>query len=194
MDLGWCPWPVLPKRRWPALRYQEKRAITKAEHEKILASETEWEKAARGWAEGRRFPWTDTDDITHSRANYEVWRLFGSPTNFFAYDKSPTSGWHPAFVDGSDTATSPVGYFAANGFGLDDMAGNVAEWCSDWYLNTYYSSSPATDPRGPASGTSRIQRGGSWDHWASGLRCAYRGLSEPVTAGNTCGFRCVRGR
>ena len=116
-----------------------------------LPTEAEWEKAARGGASGHRFPWSDADTITHSRANYYVRTQNG--TNYYAYDISPTPGDHPIFNDGTLPYTSPVGSFAANGYGLYDMAGNVWEWCWDWY--GLYSSGSQTDSHGPASGTYR---------------------------------------
>ena len=120
-----------------------------------LPTEAEWEKAARGGASGHRFPWADVDTITHSRANYHS---YGAGNTSYPYDVSPTSGWHPTFNDGLYPYTSPVGYFAANGYGLYDMAGNVWEWCWNWYGS--YSSGSQTDPRGPASGSYRVFRGG----------------------------------
>jgi len=151
-----------------------------------LPTEAEWEKAARGGTPGHRFPWSDMDDITHSRANY--WAGESYP-----YDQSYPAGDHPAFVDGVSPYTSPVGYFGANRYGLYDMAGNVTEWCWDWWSDTYYSSSPGTDPRGPTSGSIRVIRDGSWGSPAFYCRAAYRNnYNTPDDRYFDLGFRSVR--
>jgi len=147
-----------------------------------LPTEAEWEKAARGGASGHRFPWSDVDTITHSRANYYSSSSYG-------YDTSPTRGYHPAFYTGGTPYTSPVGYFAPNGYGLYDMAGNVWEWCWDWYGS--YSSGSLTDPRGPASGSSRVFRGGGWPYNARNCRTADRNLDTPGGRYDRIGFRSV---
>ena len=153
-----------------------------------LPTEAEWEKAARGGASGHRFPWSDVDTITWSRANYDAQPGLGG------YDVNPTSGYDTNFTGGGTPYTSPVGSFAPNGYGLYDMAGNEFEWCWDWYGSAYYSSSPGSDPRGPASGSFRMLRGGDWGSNASYQRCASRGIYNPPSNGyNYVGFRCVRG-
>jgi sulfatase modifying factor 1 len=149
-----------------------------------LPTEAEWEKAARGGAAGHRFPWSDSDTITHSRANYYS-------SSSYSYDVSPTRGSHPDYDTGDDLYTSPVGSFAANGYGLYDMAGNVYEWCWDWYGSSYYSSSPGSDPRGSASGPYRVLRGGSWGRSAHRTRCANRSDRAPGSSNYGLGFRCV---
>jgi sulfatase modifying factor 1 len=146
-----------------------------------LPTEAEWEKAARGGSSGQRFPWGNT--ILCSQANCYA-DPSGSP-----YDVNPTSGYHPTFNDAVFPYTSPVGYFAPNGYGLYDMAGNVLEWCWDWY--GAYSSGSQTDPLGPTSGWFRVLRGGSWSYDAFYCRTACRGCINAYYRNDYIGFRSV---
>lgn len=130
-----------------------------------LPTNTEWEYAARGGASGRRFPWADSDEIQHSRANYYS-------ADMYSYDTSPTRGFHPTYATGNTPYTSPVGSFAANGYGLYDMAGNVREWCND------------------GLGADRSLRGGSWGSEAN-ERCGTLLWYSPTDSSEQTGFRTV---
>jgi len=134
-----------------------------------LPTEAEWEYAGRGGLEYYMYPWGN--DADYSKAN---WENSGDP-----------------YESGSYPYTTPVGYYQANGYGLYDMAGNVWEWCNDWYNMDYYSWSPYNNPRGPASDFRRVFRGGclQYDHLIS--RTAHRGYATPKTLRSYGGFRTV---
>jgi formylglycine-generating enzyme required for sulfatase activity len=154
-----------------------------SKHGYRLATEAEWEYASRGGEHNPyyRFPWGD--GISHSQANYRANGNYG-------YDGSYPIGYHPDW-DGVLPHTSVVGSFVANGYGLYDMAGNVFEWCNDWYDSVYYDTSPYDNPTGPASGTFSILRGGSWYGNARYCRAACRYFMYPDSRDEFIGFRIV---
>jgi formylglycine-generating enzyme required for sulfatase activity len=137
-----------------------------------LPTEAEWEYACRA---GTTTPFYFGQTISTDQANYDGNYTYGSGRKGIYRQK-----------------TTAVGSFAPNAFGLYDMHGNVWEWCSDWYGENYYSSSPGVDPQGPASGSYRVLRGGSWGYSPGHCRSASRGRHTPdLRGGDVGGFRIV---
>jgi len=95
------------------------------------------------------------------------------------------------YNDNSGRSTHPVGTKAPNSLGIHDMSGNVWEWCEDWHDEDYYRQSAKHNPKGPSHGGYRVLRGGSWDNYPRGMRCACRGRYFPVYRVNFIGFRVL---
>ena len=100
-------------------------------------------------------------------------------------------GKYAKLLKANGNQIKPVGLKRGNPWGLDDVLGNVWEWCFDWHVGDYYTPSPATDPKGPNSGTDRVVRGGSWLYSPGNLRLSCRGRYVPGVRYLLLGFRCV---
>ncbi|QRR32376.1 formylglycine-generating enzyme family protein [Hydrogenophaga sp. YM1] len=147
-----------------------------------LPTEAEWEYACRAGGTGR---------YQHGDDPAGLVRVGNT------FDEDAAANW-PAWRDralpGRDghAFTAPVGSYAPNAFGLQDMHGNVWEWVSDWYGEDYYARSPPDDPKGPADGSVKVRRGGSWHTWPLYARCGFRNWNTVQTRYTLVGIRLVR--
>ena len=146
-----------------------------------LPTEAEWEKAARGGLSGQRFPWGNI--ISESRANYQ-----GDIAAYPSYDQGPT-GYNPLGTNGGMPYTCAVGSFAPNGYGLYDMAGNIYDWCWDWYATTY-AGEPTRAARLPAQPAHFAAAVLSLPRTTTGRRTAATSLRPPTATVSVSAVHC----
>ncbi|HET9933681.1 MAG TPA: SUMF1/EgtB/PvdO family nonheme iron enzyme [Polyangiaceae bacterium] len=153
-----------------------------AHYDARLPTEAEWEYAMGAESNGTRYPWGDEPERADGKLGLNFWQGVSHHKNLR--------------LDGF-VYVSPVSAFSPNARGIYDPVGNVWQWTADWYAPDTYARAGArvTNPTGPADGTRRVLRGGSW--WCGACTCegnglSYRGKADPEAAFNNNGFRCVR--
>jgi len=170
------------KKRWshPVVHvsYQDAKAYAEWAG-KRLPTEAEWECAARGGLVQKRFPWGD-ELLPEGKHRCNIWQ-----------------GRFPMNDTGEDgyQGTAPALSYQANGYGLYNVAGNVWEWCHDWFSPNFHVNGPRVDPVGPPSGDRKVVRGGSYlchNSYCNRYRVGARTSNTPDSSTGNMGFRCVR--
>jgi formylglycine-generating enzyme required for sulfatase activity len=158
-----CPNCPVEEVSWEDIQQFISKLNAKTGKKYRLPSEAEWEYAARGGKKSKGYKYAGSNEIE-------------------------AVAWYSG---NSEDKTHPVGQKKPNELGIHDMTGNVLEWCSDWYGESYYNSSPGNKPQGPDNGEFRVIRGGSWFNSAVGCLVANRGNGRPGSRDSDVGFRLL---